>query len=161
MCKILEFPKKEKISGDIIEHYVVLIEKLGVLNFRQELILENINSNKLFNGCHSPVGELPENIYKLLLSFNNFPSLENWVILKDKFIFGRTRACDIVSIYYPEYLDKNNETIYPPIEVFMSCFMDFREKCIQENAKYLGIYKMEIEEIEKKHPSIKKILVME
>lgn len=161
MCKILEFPKKEKISSDIIEHYVELIEKLGMLNFRQELILDNININKLFNGCHSPVGELPEHIYKLLLSFNNFPSLENWEILKDKFIFGRTRACDIVSIYYPEYLDKNNDKNYPSIEVFMTCFRDFKEKCIQENAKYLSIYKMEIEEIEKRYPTIKKILSME
>lgn len=159
MCKILKFPKKEKISSDIIEYYLELIEKLGMLNFRQELILDNIN--KLFNGCHSPVGELPENIYKLLLSFNNSPSLENWNILKDKFIFGRTRACDIVIIYYPEYLDKNNNTIYPSIEVFMTCFRDFKEKCIQDNAKYLSIYKMEIEEIEKRYPTIKKILFIE
>jgi hypothetical protein len=155
MSVILEFTKREKITDDILEKYAALIEKRGALQFKHDLILESDQDKKLFNGCHSALGELKAPVYRLLLSFHNSPSLETWSELKMQSIFGRTTALDIVTVFSPVYL--KDDTAYPSIDFFMQCFDSIKAYTIECNEKYLKTYTNEIKNIESNHPSIVKI----
>lgn len=155
MSVILEFTKREKITDDILEQYAALIEKRGALQFKHDLILECDQDKKLFNGCHSALGELKAPVYRLLLSFHNNPSLETWTELKGHAVFGRATALDLVTVFTPTYLKDVNA--YPTIEFFMECFASIKAYTIECNEKYLKSYTKEIKNIEASYPSILKI----
>ena len=159
MGTLLKFPEpKATVDEHTLETYAELIAKRGAIAFNQERILDNLEVNRLFSGCHTMYGELNEKIYKLLLAFNNSPTKENWDMVKNYPIFGRTTALDIMQVFEQDYNNPELEpTLFPEIESFKLYFVELRQAIILKNATVLSIYNAEIDKIETNYPAIKDI----
>ncbi len=156
MHNILNFSVPIKLSDDIIEYYSDIFERLELLKFRDNLLKNKLLDKKLFSGCHSKLGDLPSDVYKILLSFNNNPSVETWIELKDQLIFGRISAFDILVSEYPNYSNNLNND-FPTIEEFKNAFSILIKKTLEKNEEYIIFYSDKLLEIEKENPSILKI----
>ncbi len=155
---LYQFPKKSKISEDILEKYSELIEKLGRVNFNLEAISEASQVKRIFSGSHNPYGSIPEQTYKKLLSFYNDPNQDNWNEIKDLRIFGRMSTIEIMSTFYNEYSSEDyNLTNYPSADTFLSCFEEYKSKTINILNNYKEKYLKEMNEIESKYSDISNI----
>lgn len=155
MSKVLQFPVIHKADTATVEFYAELLEKRSALFHNQELILDNSNTNRRFSGCHNSLGPLSEQTYRLLLSFANQPTEENWMAVKNTRIFGRMSPFDIVADSYPEYTEPAAVNKVPSAETFSFAFSIIKQKFLMKQSLLLNEYQASIDEIENEYPELK------